>query len=149
MTDGQRWFTKFLEILREHGSSAALRDAALASRLTPWTTHLTKIVVATCEASGWSSAAKGHLSTLLPVTRQEYLGLDMVAFEPVGDHRWRFPVAAFELENSANDDRVAYSVWKVLCIRTHLRVVFCYRGDSVGGSRLARHLSAELCKAMA
>jgi hypothetical protein len=151
MTDGiaGRWYVKFLEVLRLHENSSAFRDAALAARLMPWTSTLTKVVVATCEASGWKSAAKGHRSTLLPAARQEYLGLDVVAFEQSGDCRWRFPVAAFELENSKSDDRVAYSVWKVLCIRAHLRVVFCYRQDSSDGSKLVRHLSAELSKAMA
>ena len=32
-----------------------------------------------------------------------------------------------ELENSPNPDRSAYSLWKNLCVRTSLRVVFCYR----------------------
>lgn len=43
--------------------------------------------------------------------------------------RWPLPVAVFELENSNNDDRVAYSLWKVLCVRADLRVVFAYRPD--------------------
>lgn len=76
------------------------------------------------------------------------LGLDVIAFEPEGERRWRFPVAVFELENSATDDRVAYSLWKVLCIRSQLRVVFCYRQDAAEGAKLVRHLSAEAKQAM-
>ena len=96
----------------------------------------------------WKGVAKGHRSTILPVPRQEFLGLDVVAFEPAGQRRWRFPVAVFELENSAADDRVAYSLWKVLCVRSQLRVVVCYRRDSGEGARLVRHLAAEVARAM-
>ena len=44
----------------------------------------------------------------LPVGRDEYLGVDVLAFERgVG---WRLPVAAFELENSARGHLVAYAL---------------------------------------
>lgn len=32
-----------------------------------------------------------------------------------------------ELENSRDSERIAYSLWKVLCVRAELRIVFCYR----------------------
>ncbi len=144
----ERWFAKFMETVRRHDASATLRDAALRAQLSEWTRALTAVVVGTCEAMEWKGAAKGHRSSLLPVSRQEYLGLDVIAFEPAGDRRWRFPIAVFELENSTEDDRVAYSMWKVLCVRTQLRVVFCYRQDATEGSSLVRHLSAEVARAM-
>jgi hypothetical protein len=143
-----QWFGKFIEMVRHHDASVTLRDAALAAELGPWTRALTTIVVGSCEEMGWKSAARGHRSSLLPVPRQEYLGLDVVAFEPAGDRRWRFPVAVFELENNLADDRVAYSLWKVLCVRAQLRVVFCYREDSTEGSRLVGHLSTEVARAI-
>src|SRR3984957_1551767 len=144
----ERWFAKFMETVRGHQAAGLLRDAAIRAQLGDWTRALTSVVVATCEAMEWKGAAKGHRSSLLPVSRQEYLGLDAIAFEPVGERRWRFPVAVFELENSATDDRVAYSLWKVLCVRSQLRVVFCYRQDSGEGARLVRHLAAEVARAM-
>jgi hypothetical protein len=98
--------------------------------------------------NGLEGCCTGHRSSLLPVPREEYLSLDVVAFEATGDRRWRFPVAVFELENSLADDRVAYSLWKVLCVRSQLRVVFCYRQDAAEGSKLVRHLSAEVARAM-
>jgi hypothetical protein len=142
------WYAKFMDTVRNHDASVALREAALNAQLGPWTQALTTVVVGTCEEIGWKSAARGHRSRLLPVPRQEYLGLDAVAFEPAGDRRWRFPVAVFELENSLADDRVAYSLWKVLCVRALLRVVFCYREDSAAGSRLVRHLGTEVSQAV-
>ena len=76
------------------------------------------------------------------------MGLDVIAFERSEGRRWRFPIAVFELENSLTDDKVAYSLWKVLCVRASLRVVFCYRPDSAQGSKLVRHLSDEVARAM-
>ena len=139
------WYAKFMDTVRQHPASAALQEAA---QLTDWTRALTAIVVGSCEAMAWKGVAKGHKSTILPVPRQEFLGLDVVAFEPAGERRWRFPVAVFELENSTADDRVAYSLWKGLCVRSQLRVVFCYRQDSGDGSKLVRHLAAEVARAM-
>ena len=150
MPDGlaARWFATFMETVRRNPASPALQEAAQQAKLAEWTRALTTIVVGSCEAMAWKGVAKGHRSTILPVPRQEFLGLDVVAFEPAGERRWRFPVGVFELENSTADDRVAYSLWKVLCVRSQLRVVFCYRQDSGEGSKLIRHLAAEVARAM-
>lgn len=144
----QVWYGKFMETVQKHESSTLLKDAAMGGQLGKWTTALTRVVCSTCETMGWLAAAKGNRSTLLPVARQEYLALDVVAFEPAGDRRWRFPIAAIELENSSKDDRVAYSLWKVLCTRAGLRIVFCYRKDAAEGSTLVRHLSEQVTRAM-
>jgi hypothetical protein len=66
----------------------------------------------------------------------------------VDNRRWRFPIAVFELENSPDDDRVAYSLWKVLCVRTDLRVVFCYRHDPNKAAALVRHLADDVVRTM-
>src|SRR5437667_9961832 len=142
------WYGKFMDVVQRHESSALLKDAAIRGQLGKWTSALTGVVCSTCNAMGWKAAAKGNRSTLLPVAREEYLALDVVAFQPAGDRRWRFPVAAIELENSGTDDRVAYSLWKVLCTRAELRVVFCYRKDAAKGSALVSHLSDQVTKAM-
>jgi hypothetical protein len=144
----QVWYGKFMDIVQRHESSPLLKDAAIRGQLGKWTTALTGVVCSTCESMGWKAAAKGNRSTLLPVARQEYLALDVVAFEATGDRRWRFPIAAIELENSSEDDRVAYSLWKVLCTRAELRIVFCYRKDAAEGSTLVRHLSEQVAQAL-
>ncbi|MBI1914949.1 MAG: hypothetical protein HYS12_09470 [Planctomycetes bacterium] len=127
-----RWRDTFTAVLQTDDVATPLKQAALAERLTDWTKHLTSAVVQSCEALGWSAAAKGFTLDLLPQVGQEYLGIDVMAFEiPLrcGVPCWLFPVAAFELENSRDDGRVAYSLWKVLCVRAGLRVVFAYRDD--------------------
>lgn len=144
----QRWFAAFMETVKTHRASTKLREAAECAELKHWTQALTGIVVGTFAEMGWRGAARGHRSDLLPVSRSEYLALDIAAFEIVGDRRWRFPIAVFELENSPVDDMVAYSLWKVLCVRASLRVMFCYREDASEGAQLVRHLANEVVQSM-
>ncbi len=145
---GQRWFGAFMGTVNTHETSTALREAMQMGVLKHWTQALTGIVVGTFAEMGWHGAARGHRSDLLPVSRSEYLALDVVAFEIAGDRRWRFPVGVFELENSPTDDLVAYSLWKVLCVHASLRVVFCYRRDANDGAELVRHLAEEVVQSM-
>src|SRR5439155_23773054 len=144
----QSWFGSFMETVQTHETSVALREAAVSGDLKRWTVALTGIVVGTFPKMGWRGAARGHRSDFLPVTRSEYMELDVVAFETAGDRRWRFPVGVFELENSPVDDLVAYSLWKILCVRASLRVVFCYRRNAGEGSKLVRHLADQVVQAV-
>jgi len=144
----QRWFGAFMGTVQTHQTSISLREAAMSGNLKRWTEALTAVVLGTFPGMGWRGSARGHRSDLLPVSRSEYMELDVVAFETGGDRRWRFPVGVFELENSPGDDLVAYSLWKVLCVRASLRVVFCYRRDAGEGSALVRNLTDQVIQAM-
>jgi hypothetical protein len=144
----QRWFDVLMETLKTHEASSVLRDAAESAELKRWTAALTSVIIGTFPKMDWCGAARGHRSTLLPVPRSEYLELDVVAFNSAGNRRWRFPVGVFELENSPINDPVAYSLWKVLCVRASLRVVVCYRRDAQEGAELMQHLSDEVIQSM-
>jgi hypothetical protein len=115
--------------MQDSSTAAPLKVAALAGQLADWTACLTGAVVRSCESLGWQASGKGHPLALLPQAGQEYLGIDVMAFAGNSTLRWPLPLAAFELENHLKDDRVAYSLWKVLCLRVGLRVVFAYRPD--------------------
>lgn len=145
---GRAWLDIFLCALRHHEAAVRLQEAAIAGQLGDWTRALTDVVVSTLPTMGWTGAAKGHKSTILPVPREEYLALDVVAFADSGERRWRFPVAVFELENSRDDDFVAYALWKTLCVRAGLRVAFCYRRDFVAGVQLVERLHAGIVRDM-
>ena len=112
-----------------------------------WTSLLTDAVVRTCSDLKLTAVAKGNKNPVLPVSRSEYLSLDAVAFK-TAEQRWKFPYAVFELENSSSDDLIAYSLWKILCIRAPLRFLFCYRQSSEFGSSLVRKLSLEILSAL-
>ncbi len=142
-----QWKEAFFEVVRRPDAAQRLRDASLDADMAAWTAVLTDAVVESCGRVGWTASAKGHRHDLLPESRSEYLSLDIMAF-PDAQGRWRFPVAAIELENSSSDDRIAYSLWKVLCIRTDLRAVFCYRKESDAGALLVRYLADEVVRAL-
>lgn len=140
-TRAEIWYATLLRILQRHQAANPLKEAALAGRLGDWTQALTGVVVDVCAEVGWQAAAKWHEGDVLPIARNEYLSLDAMAFDASNQTDWPFPTAVFELENSRQDDKVAYSLWKVLCVRTELRVVFFYRRDVGAGSALVQHLA--------
>jgi len=141
------WRDAFGLIVRQPEHADPLEHAAASARLGDWTKALTQVVVETCQACSWRATARGHKLEMLPVAQSEYLSLDVVAF-PHGEMRWQFPTAVFELENNGNEDRIAYSLWKLLCVKADLRVVFCYRKRAEDATPLVRELSAEVVKAM-
>lgn len=146
----KQWREAFLTTVQSFENAGPLKEAALAGKLAAWTKLLTAVLVQSCQRIGWSAAAKGHPLSLLPQLGQEYLGMDVMAFDPVSSQgpSWLFPVAVFELENSRDDDRVAYSLWKVLCLSCRLRVVFAYRRDWDQGRQLVNELATKVIGAM-
>jgi hypothetical protein len=136
----QNWRNHLFRTLERPEVGQPLQAAALAGKLAMWTSELTSAVVETCTAVGWRVAAKGYPGQVLPVSRGEYLALDVVAFAE-SSARWPFPIAIFELENSPEDDLVGYSLWKVLCVRAAARIVFAYRRDADAGVALVGHLT--------
>lgn len=143
----ENWRTTFWSIVQQPAHAPTLKTAAVQEQLGDWTRALTAVAVETCTTLGWRAAAKGFPLDLLPESRHEYLGLDVMAFAG-GETRWRFPVATLELENSRRDDRIAYSLWKVLCVRAELRLVFCYRREPDDGADLLRFLGREVIGAV-
>lgn len=144
-----KWASQFYATLGDdRASSIELRDASLRSDLVRWTASLTSVVVRSFEELGWAAAGKGHRCSVLPVRRNEYLSQDVMAFPATGS-RWRFPIAVCELENSSDPDLVAYSLWKVLCVRCGLRVVFCFRPDPPEGPPFVASLGTGVVSAMA
>ena len=126
----ETWRDAFMGVVQEPETAGPLKAASLAEDLKSWTACLTAATVCSCRQIGWLAAAKGHRLDELPQAGQEYLSIDVMAF-PTSQSagRWRLPVGVFELENARSDDRVAYSLWKVICLRAELRVIFAFRRD--------------------
>lgn len=123
----QEWYQGFRRTVRDNRWAYPLREAVLSGHLGAWTEHLTDVVVTTCSTLGWTAVALGHLSDVMPVPKQEYLAIDVMAFTTADRPCWRRPVAAFELENRLELEVVSYSLWKVSVLRCRLAGVFCYR----------------------
>jgi len=141
---GQKWFMQFMSSVQKNEMAVPLREAAQKGSLKKWTEAITTVVTETCLAMGWQPVAKGYPCDFLPETKQEYLGIDVMAFEGDKDTPWRYPVAVFELENSPQDDRVAYALWKVMCIRSRMKVMICYRKNSEDGNGLVHKLRKDV-----
>lgn len=124
-----------------------MKEAFLSASLSKWTRLLTGIVVQVCKGLELSASAKGQKSTLFPIARSEYLSCDVIAFSD-NQKRWRFPTVIAKLENSNREDQIAYSLWKVLSIRSDLRLVFCYRNSHEKINSLLYHLRDEVIEAM-
>ncbi len=125
----QDWYEEFRRQVRKNPWADGLREAALGGRLRPWTALLTEVVVRACEELGLEVAARGQDCRILPISRQEYLGLDVLAFPKGESPRWPRPVMAFELENRSKQEAIAYAVWKVSMVRVAWGGVFCYRRE--------------------
>jgi len=146
MSFARQWQTAFWQSVQQAEYATPLREAGLQGRLGDWTTNLTAVVVSTCRTLGWQASAKGHPLGLFPVSPSEYLAIDVMAFE--GKQHWQLPIAVMELENSPDANRSAYSLWKVLCVRAALRVVFCYRRTAEERTTLINFLQNEVLKPM-
>lgn len=80
----------------------------------------------------------------------EHLQIDAVFFEESASKRLGLneyggdplvlPRVVVELENSYNLDKIAYCLWKLLCIRSRLRVLICYQSNCQKIEALRRHL---------
>ncbi|PSB02353.1 hypothetical protein [Merismopedia glauca] len=117
---GKLWQTKFEKLLHQGNYGESLQQS---QGLGNWTKAMTSAVVVTCQLMGWQASAKGYPLANKTVATSEFLALDVMAF--ASDYgQWQFPIAVMELEN--NPDRIDYSLWKVLCLRVPLRIVFCY-----------------------
>ena len=147
MTIANNWRGSLMDKFQTSEFGPPLKEASLDGRLEDWTKALTGAVVQASAAMGWKASAKGHKSKRLPLARNEYLSLDVMAFPP-GDCGWCFPKAVMELENSQDDNRIAYSLWKVLCVSADLRIVFCYRKEPQLAPELISFLRNEVVAAM-
>ncbi len=142
------WLSAFFNVLEASKSEAdLLQQASLAGDLLNWTASITSIVAESFNSLGMTVAAKGFQGNRLPVRRSEYLGQDVMGFSKEGGV-WPAPLAVCELENSATDDFVAYSLWKVLSVRCQLRIVFCYRPMEAEGPELVSSLTKDVIGSM-
>ena len=80
----------------------------------------------------------------------EYLGIDAIFIDEAeydllkeNDKDWDpfvLPRAAVELENSYGFNKISYCLWKLLCIRSPIRVLICYQEESEAVSASSKHL---------
>ena len=144
----ETWREAFGAYVEQSTPAESLKSASLNEDLRSWTSELTTAIVRSCEQLGWVASARWNPTRRLPKAGKEYLSLDVTAFGGGTHPRWPLPLAVFELENSLTDLRVAYALWKVLCVRAKLRVVFAYRPDWKRSRELVATLTDEIMGGM-
>jgi hypothetical protein len=146
--DMRGWYSAFWREVRRNPWADGLREAALAKRLKRWTALLTEVAARTCQVLGVQVAARGQAPPALPVPRQEYLGVDLLAFPAAEQPSWRKPILALELENREEPEVIAYALWKVCAVRVAWGGAFCYRREPAAIGELLRALSDGVMRPM-
>lgn len=75
---------------------------------------------------------------------REYLNIDFIFFKKIDydEDNYVLPEIVVEHENSYERDQIAYCLWKLLCIRSPLRILICYQNDIDKLESLRRYLEA-------
>ncbi len=93
-----------------------------------------------------------YVARLRPEDRErsgEYLNIDAVFIDNAeydlvkGECKWdpfALPRAVVELENLYDDDKISYCLWKILCVRSPIRVLICYQSNTKKVTDLKEHL---------
>lgn len=85
----------------------------------------------------------------------EYLNIDGLfidndAYASVLDRDNRdpyvLPSIAVELENSLSIDKIAYCLWKIMCIRTPIKILICYQSNAKNVAQLKNYLEDIMLK---
>ena len=83
----------------------------------------------------------------------EYLNIDGLFFDnaaytfvPEGHDPLVLSSAAVELENSYSQNKIAYCLWKTMCIRTPIKIIICYQSNAENVTRLKDHLENVMLK---
>lgn len=134
-----------------------------------WLKHFTKIIEQEYEKKQWTAAqwteflgrvlddVAKQINCYVERRRQkkkededssEYLGIDAVFIDDfegnfMEESDWNpvgLPRAAVELENSYEQKRISYCLWKLLCVRAQIRVLICYQGNQINVNNLKERL---------
>ncbi len=76
---------------------------------------------------------------------EEYLTIDFMFFnkKDYNEDKSVLPLAVVEHENNPTPKKIEYCLWKILCVRSSLRVLICYQPDANKIESLRRYL--EVC----
>ncbi|MCB2225492.1 MAG: hypothetical protein KQH53_02360 [Desulfarculaceae bacterium] len=78
----------------------------------------------------------------------EYLGLDFVFLDKSDSVDWpsMLPRIIIEHENKRDKNYIAYCLWKLMCVKSPVKILICYQGKDVTAEELKRHLEEFLLR---
>ena len=139
---GRLWPNYFIEMIvakrQEYPVEQSFKDAE-------WTEFIKKVM------DGIGEKMNCHVARIRPENREasgEYLNIDAVFIDNAEyaltkESEWdpfALPRAVVELENSYKTMKISYCLWKILCIRSPIRVLICYQRNTKGVKDLKERL---------
>ena len=114
-----------------------------------WTQFMGKVVADVAKNTGCYAAMRRKKAGKDEYSG-EYLNIDAIFFDlesydlPNVPDNWDpfvLPRVVVELENSYDPNKIAYCLWKLLCIRSPLRILICYQKGQGKVQGLRKHLT--------
>ena len=126
--DGRLWLQQFTSVI----NSEPFDKTSLQS--TEWTEFMESVMDRIAERTTCKVIHRHAKDTALS---KEYLNIDALFFTEAAISSMKknqccpfvFPQVAVELENMPNWDKIAYCLWKVLCIQAKTKVLICYQKE--------------------
>lgn len=124
---------KFIEKFYSSLDDAQIPRGAKYSNLsdTEWTDFTERVMRVIAEKFGWKVMCNNKKDEKDP-QRGEYLSIDAMFLKTKEKNQKDYwpqclPEAVVEFENSYDNDKIKFCLWKILCIRSPLKVLICYK----------------------
>ena len=121
------WIIYFFQSLKELEHDSNMQGSAA------WTIFLTKIMQRIGKKMDCYVQSKNIMKD---GNSGEYLNIDALFFKNDDCKDWVsnypppvLPAAAIEMENDYAKEKIAYCLWKIICIRSEIRVVICHQDN--------------------
>ena len=130
-----RDWTKFMgEVMDDIGKNMSCkvvrkRDIPSEKKLEDMTPAERKIAYEDFSKGFWEKSSEYFNIDAVFVNESEY-GLHIRGAKGIQYGPYALPEAVVELENSWDNDRICYCLWKVLCVRAPVRVLVCYQKNT-------------------
>ncbi len=134
------WLAAFFEALQS--SRAPIGKCIEQLRGGDWTHHMEKVMQKIGKRFGRPIVCRNKRQD---ERSGEYLGIDFVFLDPNDEDPGRewpkyLPVACAEHENAPNHKKIGFCLWKLLSVRSPLRILICYQPTKHEASELHEYL---------
>ncbi|NOR48540.1 MAG: hypothetical protein GQ533_10945 [Methanosarcinaceae archaeon] len=131
---GRLWLDNFVKIVDEEGD-----EKLDFSTDTDWTAGMMTILDQVGKELGCDVIRK-RPDAINKEDSGEYLTIDVMFFDEKESAEYIFPRVVIEHENSKSVEKIEYCLWKILCIRSPIRVLICYQDGEEKVEALRKHL---------
>ena len=137
---GKQWIDSFMKSLNE------LEDQSNTKSDGEWTKFMAKVMKAMEKKTNWRVISRDSEERR---DSGEYLNIDAMFLDKsaypsnwnIGDwDPYILPSAVVEHENDYGFEKIAYCLWKIVCIRAEVRVLICYQNNKEKIDSLTKYL---------